>query len=78
MGVGDSALNSSMPLPPMNGMIARQSTMMPMPPSQCVSDRHSSTPRDRLSTFVRIDAPVVEKPDMASKNASVNVRPQSV
>ena len=48
---------------------------MPMPPSQCVSERHSSTPGANASTRGRIDAPVVVKPDMASKNASVNDSP---
>ncbi len=43
---------------------------MPMPPSQWVVDLHSRIERGRASMSVRMDAPVVVKPDMVSKNAS--------
>ena len=60
-----------MPPPPMKGRIVRLRTIMPMPPSQCVSARQSRMPRGFSSMLERMDAPVVVKPDMASKNASV-------
>lgn len=43
---------------------------MPMPPSQCVIERQNSSARGSASTSERIEAPVVVKPDMTSKNAS--------
>ena len=44
--------------------------MIPIPPSHWLSWRHRSSERSRLSTSAMIVAPVVEKPDMPSKNAS--------
>ena len=44
--------------------------MIPMPPSHWVNCRQRSSEWSTLSTLVRIDAPVVEKPDIDSKNAS--------
>ena len=46
-------------------------TMMPMPPSQWVRLRQSSSPRGWASMSDRMDAPVVVNPDMDSKKASV-------
>ena len=44
---------------------------MPMPPSQCVVARHINMPRGTGSISRMTDAPVVVKPDIASKYASV-------
>ncbi len=60
-----------MPPTPKYGRIAITSTMMPMPPSQCVSDRQKSTPWGRDSTSANTVAPVVVKPDIASKSAAI-------
>ena len=46
-------------------------TTIPMPPSQCVVARHISMPRGTGSISRMTDAPVVVKPDIASKYASV-------
>ena len=47
-------------------------TMMPMPPIHCKSPRQSSRPGATLSSPVITVAPVVVRPDMLSKKASVN------
>ena len=59
-----------MPPTPRNGRIAITSTMIPMPPSQCVTERHRSTPWGSDSMSVKTVAPVVVKPDIASKKAA--------
>ena len=41
-----------------------------MPPIQCVKLRQNSMERDMASTLLRIDAPVVVKPETVSKKAS--------
>ena len=46
-------------------------TMIPMPPSHCSSDRHSSSPGGVVSRPEITVEPVVVMPDMLSKNASV-------
>ena len=77
LGPGTSALKSCIPPTPRSGSTAMVSTMMPMPPSQCVRLRQS---RNALGTASicgvsappRIVAPVVVKPLMTSKKASVN------
>ena len=52
------------------------STMMPIPPSHCVSERHSSNPAGWASMSVRIVAPVVVKPEVDSNSASMaNIGP---
>ena len=43
---------------------------MPMPPSQWVKERQNSSPRLMASTSVRMEAPVVVKPEMTSNRAS--------
>ena len=55
---------------PSIGSSAIVSSRMPMPPSQCVSDRQNSMPIGNASTSRRIVAPVVVKPDAVSKYAS--------
>ena len=44
--------------------------MIPIPPSHWLSWRHSRSERSSASTSTITVAPVVEKPDMPSKNAS--------
>ena len=59
-----------MPPVPSVDKIATNKTMIPMPPSQWLKLRHSRRPRLMASTFVRMDAPVVVKPDTISNTAS--------
>jgi hypothetical protein len=47
--------------------------MIPMPPSQWVRSRQKRMPRGLASMSERTEAPVVVKPDIASKKASVKV-----
>ena len=60
--------------------MASDSTMMPMPPIQCVRLRQKSRPCGTASMSVRMEAPVVVKPDMVSKKASVKlgIAPESM
>ena len=58
------------PPPDWVGVNASRNTRMPMPPSQWLKLRHSRRPRLMASTFVRMDAPVVVKPDTISNTAS--------
>ena len=55
---------------PIWGRMAMKSTMIPMPPSQWVKLRQKSRLFGDPSISVRIDEPVVVKPDMLSKKAS--------
>ena len=48
-----------------------ENTKIPIPPNHCVNERQKSMVLERDSTFVRIEAPVVENPDADSKNASI-------
>ena len=50
---------------------------MPMPPTQAVEMRQSCNPRGKASISLRIEAPVVVKPDTLSNTAliKVNSRP---
>ena len=54
-----------------DGSIASISASTPIPPTQCVKLLQNSMPLGRLSMSVRIDAPVVEKPETDSKKASI-------
>ena len=56
---------------PRLGRMARKSMMMPRPPSQWVRLRQKRVAWGTISTLVMTDAPVVVKPDMVSKKASV-------
>ena len=47
--------------------------MIPMPPSHAVNWRHIAIDRVSPSTSVSTVAPVVEKPDIDSKNASIGL-----
>ena len=53
------------------GMMATIRTRTPMPPIQCVKLRQNSREWDMDSTCVRIEAPVVVKPETVSKKASI-------
>jgi hypothetical protein len=44
---------------------------MPIPPNQCVRLRQKSIEYGSISTFVMIEDPVVENPEVDSKNASI-------
>jgi hypothetical protein len=46
---------------------------MPMPPSQCISDRQNRTLRGMTSSPTSTVAPVVVRPDAASNTASVKL-----
>ena len=47
-------------------------TIIPMPPIQCVRLLQNRIEYGSISTFFNIEEPVVEKPDVDSKNASTN------
>src|SRR5574344_1215956 len=72
VGPDDSAANSCIPLYPNSGNRASEITIIPKPPIQWVKLRQNSMPCDNSSILFKIEAPVVVKPDMVSKNASVN------
>ena len=74
----DSRRKSCIPPTRSMGRTASAVTMMPMPPIHCRMERHSRTPGGMSSSPVRIVAPVVVRPDVDSKNASVTDRPRSL
>ena len=57
---------------PIVGIIIITSTIMPSPPIQWLKLRQNNTERGRDSTSFSIEAPVVVKPEVDSKNASIN------
>lgn len=57
---------------PNMGRMATDKTTMPMPPNHWVRLRQNSNSGGKASTLLRMLLPVVVKPDMVSKNASVN------
>ena len=63
-----------MPPTPSNGSTATTSTMMPMPPIQCSVWRQRLMDCGRSSRWLSTVEPVVVRPDMASKYASVKQR----
>ena len=69
----DSVMKSSCPLPPKMGSSAMLKNTMPRPPIHCVRLRQKSKPWGRASMLSRMLAPVVVKPDMVSKKASVTL-----
>jgi len=71
VGPGISAAYSCMPPIPSNGKTATDSTIIPIPPIQCVMLLQNKIPFGTASISIRIVAPVVVNPDMVSKNASV-------
>ena len=70
IGPGDSAKTSTCSRPPTFGRKARVNSSTPMPPTQQEKDRHSSSPRGRPSTPLRIEAPVVVRPETVSNRQS--------
>ncbi|OPX87122.1 MAG: hypothetical protein A4E52_01424 [Pelotomaculum sp. PtaB.Bin013] len=70
VGPGTSALYSCMAATFKDGMSARMSTMVPMPPRKWVKLRQNRIPCGRISTLGITEAPVVVKPDIVSKKAS--------
>ena len=71
VGPGISARRICMVWPSLIGRIAMTNTSTPMPPTQWVKLRHNRPPRLRGSTAVRMEAPVVVKPETVSKKASI-------
>jgi len=70
-GPGLSARIRLMFEPPLSGTMASRNTRTPMPPIQCVKLLHKSEQCESPSTFARMLAPVVVKPDIVSNRASV-------
>ena len=72
---GASAANSDIFLEPLatEGMKAKVNTTTPKPPSHCIRLRQKRMPCGCRSILSRMVAPVVEKPDMVSKKASVTL-----
>ena len=69
-GPGLSAFMMCIFCPPDRGTKAIMKTSTPMPPTQWVKLRHMSIHLGRGSTAVRMEAPVVVKPETVSKTAS--------
>ncbi|CFN73687.1 Uncharacterised protein [Bordetella pertussis] len=67
MGPGVSARTTWCPPTPSKGRMATASTRMPMPPIQISVARHRLIEAGRASSPLRTVAPVVVRPDMASK-----------
>ena len=63
--------NSCMPPICSSGSTAMAVTMMPTPPSHCRMERQIRMPGGALSKPMMTVEPVVVRPDMASKKASV-------
>ena len=60
-------------LPPTNeGRRAMVKNTIPKPPIHCMNERQNNMPWGSVETSSMMEAPVVVKPDMVSKNASVN------
>ena len=70
VGPGISARRMCMECPSLMGRMAMTNTSTPMPPTQWVKLRQNRLPRLSGSTAVRMDAPVVVKPETVSKKAS--------
>ena len=68
-----SALNSCMPPTCSSGRTETAMTMMPRPPSHCSTPRHRFMPGESASRSPITVAPVVVRPEIDSKNASVKL-----
>ena len=66
-------MNSCIPPILRIGSIAIANIIIPIPPSHCRTDLHINRPLESDSTLLYIVAPVVVRPDVASKNASEKV-----
>lgn len=60
-----------MPPTPKNGSIAMERTIIPMPPNHWIMLLQKRIPSGRDSILLKIEAPVVVKPEIDSKYASV-------
>ena len=67
IGPGVSALSTWLPPTPSNGKIATTNTKMPMPPNSTMKQRQTLIEVGKVSKPVNTVAPVVVRPDMASK-----------
>ena len=56
--------------PSLIGRMAMTNTRTPMPPTQWVKLRQNSPPRLKGSTAIKMEEPVVVKPETVSKKAS--------
>src|SRR5918997_3305582 len=70
MGVAISAVYSCVAPKPTRGATATNRTTIPIPPVHCVMLRQSNSEGARSSGASTVEAPVVVKPTMYSKNAS--------
>ena len=71
MGPVASAENTLTLPPTIEGRTAMVKKTIPSPPIHWVRERQNSSPRGRASTSLMMVAPVVVKPDIVSKKASV-------
>ena len=71
MGPVASAANTLTLPPTSDGRMAMVKNTIPKPPIHCVSDRQNRMPCGSTSTSSMMEAPVVVKPDVDSKKASV-------
>ena len=67
IGPAASALKSWLPPTPSNGSTATAKIRMPMPPIHCKNVRHMFTDKGSASKPVSTVAPVVVRPETASK-----------
>ncbi len=68
-----SATKSCIPLMLKKGRMAMVNTMMAKPPTHCVMLRHRRMSLGTASILAKMVAPVVVKPDNASKKPSVKL-----
>ena len=73
MGPVASAANTFTLPPTSEGMMAMVKNTIPSPPIHCVSERQNRMAWGSRSTSSSMVAPVVVKPDMVSKKASVTL-----
>jgi hypothetical protein len=68
----DSRLNNWYPVALIEGRIIIRMTIIPIPPIQWVRLLQKRIEYGRISTSFSTEAPVVEKPEVDSKKASIN------
>ena len=71
VGPGTSARIMCMECSPLMGSTAMTNTRTPMPPIQWVKERQNRQAWDIPSMSVRMEAPVVVKPETVSNTASI-------
>ncbi len=69
-----SILNNCIPPILKNGSRIRPSESIPRPPTHCIKALHNRIGRSKLNISVMIVEPVVVSPEVASNNASTNLR----